>query len=256
MAVTVGVSNLATVLLFLFYLRPDWGASWSALDALAIGNGVFFFFGQWFSVQAVKAGDLVVHSSALGIKLFLVASLSIAIGLEQGSVALLGAVCIGALAIFFLAGGDLAGWQKHHRTVAWTLVGTLFFGVADVLTSWQAQGLGMARWLVLMMLGSGCCALVALVPQGKVLVSGFKQPKSRWILLGLGLLMGTQAVLINTAFSVYREPTVSNVVFSIRGLLAVLFLMLVQRRFRGVVSTKTFAGALLMLAALALAAFA
>ena len=67
--------------------------------------------------------------------------------------------------------------------------------------------------------------------------------------------MTTQAILINTAFAVYREPTVTNIVFASRGLLAVPFLMLIHRRWQGVVSVKTLAGACLMLVALALAAF-
>ena len=164
MSVTVGVSNLATVIFFFLYLRPDWSRSWSPLDALAVLNGFFFFAGQWFSVRAVKSGDLVVHSSALGLKLLLVAGLSLALGLEQGSLSLLVAVALGAWAIFLLAGGDSAGWAKHRKTVGLTLVGTIFFGVGDVMTSWKAADLDMARWLVLMMSGSGFCASLALIP--------------------------------------------------------------------------------------------
>ena len=255
MSVTVGVSNLATVLLFFLYLRPDWSGSWSWLDALAILNGVFFFAGQWFSVRAVKTGDLVVHTSALGIKLLLVAGLSLALGLEKGSPALLMAVALGALAIFLLSGGNREGWLRHRRTVGWTLVGTFFFGLGDVLTSWKAVDLDMARWLVLMMSGSGFCAFCALVPKAVLLKKAVVRKETRWILVGLGLLMGTQAILINTAFGVYREPTVTNVVFASRGLLAVPFLMLVHRQWKGVVGGKKLAGALLMLVALALAAF-
>ena len=253
MSVTVGVSNLATVSLFVCYLRPNWSAPWCWLDGLALTNGVFFFLGQWFSVQAVKSGDLVVHSSALGIKLLLVAGLSLAIGLEEGNSQLLIAVALAAVAIFLLAGGNLRGWQKHRATLGWTIVGTVFFGIGDVLTSWQASELGMARWLILMMTGSGCCAIITLSPKRKKLTHALRQSQLRWLLLGLGLLMGTQAVLINSAFAIFKEPTVSNIVFSIRGLLAIPFLMLIQQKMKGVVSLKSLAGACLMLFALILA---
>lgn len=253
MSVTVGVANLATVLAFALYLRPDWSLPWGAMDALALLNGIFFFGGVWFSVQAVKAGDLVVHSSALGIKLILVAGMSIAIGLEKGSVFLGGAVLLGAVAIFLLAGGDLRGWQKHRATLGWTLVGTMFFGISDTLTSWKSSEIGAARWLMLMILASGCCALLILAPKAGVLKRALAKSRVRWILCGIGLLMGAQAIFINTAFARYQEPTVTNIVFSTRGLLVVPFLMLLQRSWRGVVSAKTLLGAGLMLVALVLA---
>lgn len=254
MSVTVGISNLATVFLFALYLRPDWSPALSWLDGLAVLNGVFFFAGQWFCVRAVKAGDLVVHTSALGIKLILVAALSLAIGLEHGSWALLGAVALGAWAVFLLAGGNFQGWQKHRATLGFTLIGTAFFGLGDVLTAWKASELGMARWLLLMMIGSGCCAVQFLFVQRPALKQAFASAQSQRILLGLGLLMGIQAVLVNTAFALYKEPTISNLVFATRGLLAIPFLMLMRRQLRGVVSWQAFAGAVVMLAALLLAA--
>jgi hypothetical protein len=253
MAVTVGVSNLMAGLMFLSYLRPDWSQAWSGLDALALLNGLFFFLGQWFSVRAVKAGDLVVHTSALGLKLLVVGFLSISIGLEAGSTGLILAVLLAAVGIFMLAGGNLAGWRTHRATLAWTVVGTLFFGLCDILTSWKATELGSARWLILMMASSGLCALGLLSKKTDTLVKYASQPRILGVLAGLGLLMGGQAVLVNTAFTIYREPTVSNVVYATRGLLAIPFLMLINRKWRGVVSWQTALGAVLMLGALVLA---
>lgn len=253
MSVTVGVSNLIAGFMFFCYLRPDWGPAWSGLDAFALLNGVFFFLGQWFSVRAVKAGDLVVHTSALGLKLLVVGFLSLVIGLETGSLGLVAAVFVGAIGIFMLAGGNLVGWREHRATLAWTVVGTIFFGVCDVMTAWKASELGSPRWLVLMMASSGFCALALLLRRSKVLLSYRSQPRILLVLLGLGLLMGGQALLVNTAFSVYREPTVSNVVFATRGLLAIPFLMIVHRKWRGVVGWKTTLGSTLMLGALILA---
>lgn len=253
MPITVGISNLSVGLIFLLYFGPSWSGDWSGGDLLAVGTGVFFFAGQWFSVRAAKKGDLVVHLSALGTKLLLVAALSVAIGLEQGGLSLVGAVLLAAVGIFYLSGGDLAGWAQHRATLGWTVVGTVFFGLSDVSTSLHASALGASRWLLLMMLGSSICSLLVLASRRMDLVAYVRDPKVVQILFLLGLLMGVQAILINTAFSVYREPTVSNVVFSLRGLLAVPFLMLVRRRWRGVVSGKTLFGAGLMMAALILA---
>ena len=255
MSVTAAVGTLATVLVFVIYLRPDWSVAWSALDLLALLNGTFFFGGAWFAIRAVKAGDLVVHTSTLGIKLFIVAGLSIAIGLEKGSPELVGAVVLAAVAIFLLAGGTLKGWKSHRATLGWTLVGTTFFGMSDTLAAWKASEIGTARWLFLMVVGSGLCAVVVLIPRIKLVERAFKRPNVRWILGGLGLIMGVQAILVNTAFTVYREPMVSNIVFSSRGLMTIPFLMLVHRSWRGIVDMKMLAGAVLMLVAIVLAAW-
>jgi len=255
MALTVAASNFGVAILFLFWFRPNLFGSWQPLDLLALLNGFFFFGGQWFSVKAVKAGDLVVHTSALGIKLFVVAGLSLMIGLEIGSAALVGGVLLAAFAIFLLAGGNLEGWRKHRATVGWTLVGTTSFAISDVLTSRYAQEVGVGRWLCLMLVMSGVSTLILLATRRKKLKEvSWRRPT--WLVLGgIAAVMGTQAILINLAFSNYKEPTLSNIVYSVRGLLAIPFVMILQRRLRGVVSPQTAWGALLILGALVLASF-
>ena len=78
MSVVLGFANLMTLGIFAVYLRPDFTHAFTFVDMLAILNGVLFFWGQWFSVQSVREGDLVVHSSALGFKVLIVATLSAA----------------------------------------------------------------------------------------------------------------------------------------------------------------------------------
>lgn len=256
MRLTVGVSNFVTAMIFVTFLRPDWSAPISKLDLLAMLNGAFFFAGQWFAVKAVKSGDLVVHSSALGTKLLFVAAISLTIGLEKGSSLLLLAVVLSVLGIFLVAGGNLAGWKQHSTTVKWTLVGVLSFAISDVMTSNFAVHLGQARWLQIMMLSSASFSVVLLLPRRQALVSACKHWPTLRSLASLSLLMGVQAVLINIAFSQYREPTVSNVVFALRGLTAILFLMLLKRSWTGIITLKTAIGSALVVGALLVAAFA
>lgn len=70
-------ANLMTVGIFLVFLRPTGAWELSGKDWWAIGNGLTFFLGQWFSIQSVKNGDIAVHSSALGVKVMIVACFSL-----------------------------------------------------------------------------------------------------------------------------------------------------------------------------------
>ena len=106
-----------------------------------------------------------------------------------------------------------------------------------------------------MLVMSGVSTLILLATRRKKLKEvSWRRPT--WLVLGgIAAVMGTQAILINLAFSNYKEPTLSNIVYSVRGLLAIPFVMILQRRLRGVVSPQTAWGALLILGALVLASF-
>lgn len=252
MTVMVAVANVITTLIFLGYLAPEGGWILSGRDFWAIGNGVLFFWGQWFSIQSVKAGDLAVHSSALGIKVLVVASFSLMVGLEPASWSLLGGVVLAVLAVFLVAGGSLEGWREHRKTVGLTLVACGFFGMNDFLTGWAAKEVGPARWLLLMMGTSGGISILLLWRRRKQLPDLWRVKRSGALVLSGGLCLGVQALLVNLAFSEWQQPTLSNVVYSSRGVVAVIFLWLLGRKLDPRFRRKQMAGALLMTGALAI----
>ncbi|MGJ8694819.1 MAG: hypothetical protein ACSHYF_00745 [Verrucomicrobiaceae bacterium] len=248
----VGIANLITALIFFAYLRPEMEFKISGKDWLAIGNGGLFFLGQWFSIQSVKSGDLAVHSSALGVKVLIVALFSILVGLESGTTGLIAGVILSVVSVFLVAGGSAEGWRIHRKTVWLTLVACLFFGMNDFLTGWQAQDIGGERWLCLMMGTSGVISLGFVFRRRESLRFVATKPGVALIVLGAGLALGVQALCVNIAFSEYRQPALSNVFYASRGLMAVLFLLMIGKkadvRFRG----RQMAGSFLMIIALAL----
>lgn len=251
LSVLVGMANVFTAVVFLLYLRPDLSASWSWLDALALANGVLFFFGQYFSIRSMKAGDIVVHSSALGFKILVVALCALAVGLEGGRPYLLPAAVLACVSVFLVAGGNLAGWREHRITVGLTLLACLFFGVNDFFTGWRASELGSARWLSLMM-GASAIMSLGLLASRRGAIAALTAGQWKWI-PAVGLTLGVQALLVNIAFSHFKEPTLSNVAYSTRGLIAVAFLYVLGERKRGLTLVKQIVGAVLMLLALYLA---
>ncbi|MDE0861114.1 MAG: hypothetical protein OSA93_13205 [Akkermansiaceae bacterium] len=246
----VGIANLITAIVFIAYLRPEFDLRLVRKDWWAVGNGLLFFLGQWFSIQSVKSGDLAVHSSALGIKVVIVAFFSMLVGLEMSSFGLVVGVVLAVLAVFLVAGGSIEGWRIHRQTVGLTLVACLFFGTNDFLTGWQAQSVGTGRWMCLMIGTSGLVSLGFVFRRRESFVLMKKEPILGIVVIGAGLALGLQSLLVNIAFSEYQQPTLSNVVYSSRGVMAVLFLMLIgkkaNRQFRG----RQAGGAVLMVVAL------
>jgi len=252
LTVTVAIANLVTTGIFFGYLEPSGGWQFSGKDWWAIGNGVFFFLGQWFAIQSVKTGDLAVHSSALGIKVLIVGFFSILVGLEPGSWSLVSGAILATLAVFFVSGGSAEGWRKHRVTVGLTLMACLFYGLNDFLTAWQSREIGKERWLSLMMVTGALISLALLLQRRKEVMVVLKSPVILSFVLAAAVLLGVQALVVNLAFSTYAQPTLSNVVFSTRGLLAVLFLYLIGKRSDPRFVGKQSFGAILMMIALAI----
>lgn len=249
----VAVSNLITACVFALYLKPEGGWALQGKDWLAVLNGILFFTGQWFSARSLKGGDLAVHSSAMGAKLIFLAALTSYVGLETSRPFLIPAAVLACLSVYMVAGGTLAGWREHWPTVGFTLLACFFFGLNDFMTGWQAIHIGAARWLVILFATGGVLSLGLLtvrIPQVKALAhSG----NIKWFLLAAGVTLGVQALIVNIAFSEFRQPTLSNVAYSTRGVMAVIFLWILGQRKTGGLLAKQISGAALMLIALVLA---
>ena len=249
----VAVSNLLTAAVFVAYLQPTGGWALHGKDWLAVLNGVFFFTGQWFSARSLKGGDLAVHSSAMGVKLILLAALATAVGLEVSRPFLVPAAVLACISVFLVAGGSIAGWKEHRATVGFTLLACLFFGINDFMTGWQAKDVGPHRWLVILFCTGGVLSLGLLTTRVGQLKEVIRGGNVKWFLLAAGLTLGVQALIVNIAFSEFRQPTLSNVAYSTRGVMAVAFLWIIGQRKTGGVLVKQISGAVLMIVALVLA---
>lgn len=250
LTVTVAVANLLTALIFLVFLELPEEWALTDKDWWAVGNGVLFFLGQWFSIQSVKSGDLAVHSSALGLKVLIVGFFSMSVGLEANSWNLVMGAVLASGAVYLVSGGSAEGWRRHRGTVVLTLLACLFFGMNDFLTGWQSRMIGKERWMILMMGTSGLISLGLLVSRRKEARLLWASPSVGRFVLAAGLLLGIQALVVNLAFSSYGQPTLSNVVYSSRGVLAVAFLYVMGKKSDPRFIKKQTWGAILMIVAL------
>ena len=251
-SVVLGFANLLTLAVFALYLRPDFTAPLGVYDVFAILNGVLFFWGQWFSVQSVRKGDLVVHSSALGFKVLLVAALSASVGLEKVGPGLIGGALLAAAAVYLVAGATLQRLKENWTTLWLTIMACIFFASNDFMTGWKSQEIGGARWLILMMMSAGVLSLGMLIPRWKDMKAAMEKRETALPVLGAGLTLGVQALVVNLAFSLFREPALSNIAYSTRGVMAVFFVWAFVKRCKEPLGGRQLLGAALMVLALAM----
>lgn len=250
LGVVLGFANLLTFVVFALYLRPDFNAPFSWMDLLAVFSGLMFFFGQWFSILSVRKGDLVVHSSALGLKVLMVVALSAGVGLEKAGPGLIAGSVLAAVAVFLVAGATVERWRANQVTVWLTVVACVFFALNDFLTGWQSQAIGYARWLMILMGTTGFLSLFMLGSHWRDVRETFSDSAVAWPVVGAGVVLGVQALVVNLAFSLYAKPALSNVAFSTRGVMAVVFVWLVTSRGKAFLSGRQLVGAVLMVIAL------
>ncbi len=250
--VLLGCANLLTFVVFALYLKPDFSAPLQRYDALAIFNGFLFFWGQWFSIQSVRNGDLVVHSSALGFKVLLVATLSSVVGLEKAGISLLGAAVLATLAVYLVAGATLERLKANRMTLWLTLLACIFFATNDFLTGWKSFETGGARWLMIMMATSALLSMGMLALRWRDVRATFGKSETALPVIGAGITLGVQALLVNLAFSLFHKPALSNIAYSTRGVMAVIFVWMIVKRCKEPLGARQLIGAILMVIALAL----
>ncbi len=250
--VVLGCANLLTFLVFAVYLKPDFSAPFQRYDALAILNGFLFFWRQWFSIQSVQRGDLVVHSSALGFKVLLVATFSAFVGLEKAGIGLFGGAVLATLAVYLVAGATMERLKANRLTLWLTLLACVFFATNDFLTGWKSHETGGPRWLMIMMMTSGLLSIGMLAMRWRDVRETFEKTKTALPVIGAGMTLGVQALLVNLAFSIFHKPALSNIAYSTRGVMAVIFVWMIVKRGKEPLGARQLIGAILMVIALAL----
>lgn len=254
---TTFVSNMAMAAVFapMLAFGGEWlpAAAWWQPAAAAL----LFLGGQVFTFLALHHGDVSVATPVLGLKIVLVAFSSVLLLPEPVPLKWWIAAGLSTLAIVLLSRGESRPRHAVGRTVLTAALAAASFALADVLVQKWAPAWGVGRFLPLMF---GALALMSCV-----LVPFFSAPLRRvpaaawgW-LLGGSVLLAMQAASMAYALGVFGDATAVNIVYAARGLWSVAAVWLVghwfaneEQRLGGPVLRSRLAGAVLMLAAIAL----
>jgi drug/metabolite transporter (DMT)-like permease len=203
-------------LLFVERARIPWSEIWQPAIV-----GLCLFVGGFASLAAIRRADVSLVTPLLGTKPLFVAAGTVLITALPVSIQLWAAAALTAAGIFVLGFRDMridrAGWAVASALV---LASAASFAAADVLLQHWAVAFGGWAFLALFAVAVPFFTLAALpFERGPI----FRLPacRLRWLALGSSIF-AAQGVLMAIALGFFADATRVNIVYSSRGLWALL----------------------------------
>lgn len=183
---------------------------------------VLFFSGQVFSLLALNTGDVSVATPVLGLKILLVALLSVVLGGEPIDARLWSAAALSTLAIALLNVDRGHPHARVGRTIVLAALGAASYACFDVLIQTWSPVWGTGRFIPLAM-AFGAVYSIPLRrldrhPIGYTPASRAYRP---WLAAG-ALSFAVQGLMFMTSISIYQQATSANILYSSRGLWSVV----------------------------------
>jgi len=181
--------------------------------------GALFFAGQVFTLLALTTGDVSVATPVLGLKIVLVALLSVVLIGDPVGARLWTAAALSSVAITLL---NLSPGHSHRRvarTIVLAALGAAAYASFDVLVQKFSPVWGTGRFLPLAMAFGAAYSLA--LPTGRAEIDRESRPYSRWLAAG-ATCFAIQGLMFMSAVSIYRQVTSANVLYSSRGLWSVV----------------------------------
>lgn len=254
---TTFVVNVTSGILFLPFLFL--GGNWLGWEKIyqPLVAGTCFFLGQIYTFRAINHGDVSVVAPVLGTKSILIAGIS-ALFLRDHipwSWWLASALCV--VAVTLLGDRTRSPLSTVRRTVVLAFISAVLFSITDVLVQVWVPAWGAGRFLP-MMFGTVALLSASLIPRFQQPLRSIPANGWKW-LLGGSSLIATQAAVMGYAIGVYGSATAMNIVYSTRGVWAILLVWAIghwwtsteQHLGRSVLIPRLI-GALLLVAAIAL----
>ncbi|MBC2604287.1 DMT family transporter [Puniceicoccus vermicola] len=218
---TLFLSNLAMGILILgllpFQTEP---VHWDRIH-LPLIAAVFFFLGQTFTFVAIRVGDVSVVTPTMGTKVIFVAILaSLFFGHDLSFAGWMAVVLAGfAVALLGIGRNAAAAGKGVLPAIGWALLSSMFFATCDNLVSAWSIDFGRPAFVMVLFVSVSIFSL-GLIPFFNAPLRSVSRKAWPWVLWGAGIL-GLQALLLGVALT-YEDPTVTNTLYSSRGLWAVV----------------------------------
>ena len=225
---------------------------------------VLFFSGQVFSLLALNVGDISVATPVLGLKILLVALLSVVITGDPISARLWVAAALSTVAIALL---NVDRGHPHARvgtTILLAAVGAASYACFDVLMQKWSFAWGAGRIVPLAMLSAGVYSIPLRLFESSTRGFDFSNRNAGgkagryypWLFAG-ALSFSGQGLMFISSITLYKQATVANVLYSSRGLWSVVGVWAIghwfsnrEQHLGAPVLVWRFVGAILMMAAI------
>jgi drug/metabolite transporter (DMT)-like permease len=219
----------------------------------AVLAGTAFFIGQVFTFIAISRGDISIATPVLGTKVIFVALLVCLAGGTLDS-KLWVATFLTTLALALLGGEWQANRQRLLVSVIFAFLASIAFAATDVMQQHWVPAFGFGHFGPVMFITVGLLSFT-LIPFFSAPLRQMPRPMVLWA-FGGGMMLTIQAMGIAYCIAVYREVTVTNVLYNTRGLWSVALVWVVGHWFSNsekqvgkAIMTRRLIGALILLAA-------
>lgn len=236
-----------------------WGGNpfaWSHLFHAVI-SGVTFFLGQILTFLALSRGDVSITTPILGTKVIFVAFLAVLFAHEHLPSTLWIAALLTTLATALLGGEMRTNKERVLPSLVFGFAAAFTYASADVQQLNWAPGWGFGHYAPAMFGTVGVLALCA-VPFLPDPLSGMSRRSVGWALAG-GIVLSLQATGIAYSIAIFKEVTLTNILYNTRGIWSVLLVWgtghwfsNTERSVGNAIMGKRLAGAILLLAAVLL----
>jgi drug/metabolite transporter (DMT)-like permease len=227
----------------------EWVHFWHAVIA-----GATFFVGQILTFLALNRGDVSITTPILGTKVILVAFLAVLFAGDRLTPQLWIAAFLTTAATALLGGELRANKERVLPSLVFGFSAALAYASTDVLQLNWAPAWGFARFAPTMFATVGLLSL-GLIPFFHQPLSAMPRQSVAWN-LGGGLLLSLQATGIAYCIAIYREVTLTNILYNTRGVWSVLLVWVAgswfsntERSVGSRIMARRLAGALLLLGA-------
>lgn len=193
-------------------------------------TSLFFFLGQIFTFLALRKGDVSVATPLMGSKVVFVAAFSVFLLPEPVPLAWWLAAGLTVWSLWLLRQGRPADKSRLILSIVYALLSALAFAVCDVLMERFGGEWGFQRFVPLVFGLVGFFSLF-FIPFFRDPLTTIPARAWPWVAAGSVLLAG-QAMAMAYALSTMGSATAVNVVYSLRGILSIILVVLVGAWFR------------------------
>lgn len=188
--------------------------------ALAILTGLTFFIGQICTFLALSRGDVSLTTPIMGTKVVFVAILGALFAGEKLTPALWSASLLTCVATALLGGEFKTNSSRLIPSLGFGITAAIAYAASDIMQQRWVKLLGFGHFAPVMFITIGLLAFT-LIPLFPAPLQSL--PKTTWLWgLGGGALIAIQATGIAISIAFFKEVTLTNVLYTTRGVWSVL----------------------------------